>query len=98
MHPLSRLQGGLEELYRVATGVRVTDFVVDDDARDQLGPARRPREQLLVCEDDGELSVGLYVDPEVVAALHATLGGQHPRGGLSAANFSPFLLALEGVS
>ena len=29
MHPLSRLQGGLEELYRVATGVRVTDFVVD---------------------------------------------------------------------
>ncbi|MBP6631423.1 MAG: hypothetical protein KA297_18440 [Kofleriaceae bacterium] len=98
MHPLSRLQGGLEELYRVATGVQVTDFVVDDDARDQLGPARRPREQLLVCEDDGELSVGLYVDPEVVAALHATLGGQHPRGGLSAANFSPFLLALEGVS
>jgi len=33
--------------------------VVGSELRDALAPARRPREQLLVCEADGEVSVAL---------------------------------------
>ena len=46
---LGRVQRGLEALYRVDTGVAVDDFVIDEVARNAIGPERRPREQLLVC-------------------------------------------------
>jgi hypothetical protein len=79
---LRALQRGLEHMYRVETGVAVEDFVIDERARDELAPARAPREQLLVAEAEGELSIALYLDG--AARTPQSVGD--------------FLLAVEGVS
>jgi len=91
---LERVQRGIEQLYRIGTGVTVGDFVVSERQRDAVSEssARRPREQLLVHEDGGELSIGLFVDAQVLANL------DRPGAGLGEHNFGAFLLALEGVS
>jgi hypothetical protein len=66
---LGRVQRGIEEMYRVATGVDVQDFVVNEQARDNLGPSRRPREQLLIHQGDDEVALGLFIDAQVLANL-----------------------------
>lgn len=94
MRTLDRVQRGLEALYRVDTGVEIGDFVVGAEQRDALVPARRPREQLLVCEADGELAIALFVDPRALANLTS----HDPARRLGDHNFGDFLLAIEGVS
>ena len=94
MRTLDRVQRGLETLYRVDTGVEISDFVVGAELRDALVTARRPREQLLVCEADGEMSVALFIDPGVLD----NLGAHDPARRLGDHNFGDFLLAVEGVS
>ena len=89
MTPLARMQRGLETLYRVDTGVEVGDFVIGEAVRDELAPARKPREQLLVMEETGEMALALFIHPEVIASLDAGIG-RH--------NLGDFLLAIEGVS
>jgi len=91
---LGRVQRGLEALYRVDTGVEVGDFVVGTEQRDALAPARRPREQLLVCEADGEMALALFIDPRALANLTS----YDPARRLGEHNFGDFLLAVEGVS
>lgn len=91
---LGRLQGGLEQLYRVATGLPVEAFLIDDAARATLGLARAPREQLVVVECDDGIDVGLFVDRAVLANLAA----YDPGSGLDDRNLPAFLYALEGVS
>jgi hypothetical protein len=91
---LSRLQLGLEALYRVRTDLHVDAFVIDDQQRRQAGVARAPREQLLVREEDGELGLALFVDG---AALE-NLERHDPGRRLDEANFADFCVALEGVS
>ncbi len=91
---LTRLQGGLEALYRIVTGVAVADFVVDAATRDAIAPARAAREQLLVADHDGEVSIGLFVDAGVLANLER----RDPGARLDDGNLGDFLLALEGVS
>jgi hypothetical protein len=93
---LSRLQKGLESLYRVDTRLDVTAFMVDERERgDSLeGTDRRPREQLLVGGAAGEVALGLYVDAEALANLER----HDPRHGLGEHNFGDFCLAVEGVS
>jgi hypothetical protein len=93
---LTRLQRGLEHLYRIATGVDVRDFVIDPDTRAAAldRGTRTPREQLLLSETGGELSVALFVDPDVVANLERN----DPSQALGDHNASDFLLAVEGVS
>jgi len=91
---LSRVQRGLEHLYRVETGVAVDDFVIDEPTRDGLVRERRPREQLLVVEDEGEMSLALFVD----AAALANLERNDPSCVLGVHNLGDFLLAVEGVS
>ena len=91
---LGRVQQGLEALYRVDTGVAVDDFMVGREQRDALVSARRPREQLLVCEADGELALALFIDPGVLANLRT----HDPARRLGDHNFGDFLLAIEGVS
>jgi hypothetical protein len=88
------MQRGLEALYRVDTGVDVHDFVIDGVVRDGLAPQRRPREQLLVCEADGEMALALYLDPSALA----NLSRHDPGHRLDDENFGDFLLAVEGVS
>jgi hypothetical protein len=89
---LGRLQGGLEQLYRVATGLPVEAFLIDDAARATLGLARAPREQLVVVECDDGIDVGLFVDRAVLANLAA----YDPGSGLDDRNLPAFLAALEG--
>jgi hypothetical protein len=91
---LARMQRGLETLYRVDTGLAVDDFVIGAETRDSLAPARRPREQLLVCEADGEMALALFIDPCVLANLAAN----DPARRLGNHNFGDFLLAVDGVS
>lgn len=91
---LDRVQRGLEALYRVDTGVEVRHFVVGAELRDALVSARRPREQLLVCEADGEMALALFIDPRAVANLTS----HDPARQLGEHNFGDFLLAVEGVS
>jgi hypothetical protein len=91
---LARLQLGLETLYRVETRLLIDAFVIDDDARERFNPARAPREQLLLREDDGELGMALFVD----AAALANLERHDPGARLDDHNFSDFCLAVEGVS
>jgi len=92
--PLGRVQRGLETMYRVQTGVEVADFVVDETVRDELAPARRAREQLLVVEADGEMNLALFIEPSVLANLVA----HDPAKRLGEHNLGDFLLAVEGVS
>ena len=91
---LSRLQRGLEVLYRVETHLHVDAFVIDDEQRRRTGVARAPREQLLVREDAGELGLALFVDGAAIANLERN----DPSLRLDDANFADFCLALEGVS
>lgn len=96
---LSRLQRGLEALYRVETRLDVQAFVVSEEERartleDGASSARRPREQLLVSHEGGELAMALYVDADTLRNLER----HDPSRGLSEANFQDFCLALEGVS
>jgi hypothetical protein len=91
---LSRLQLGLEALYRVRTDLSVDAFVIDEAQRREAGVARAPREQLLVREEDGELGLALFVD----GAALANLERNDPNLGLDEANFGDFCVALEGVS
>jgi hypothetical protein len=91
---LARLQLGLEALYRVETHLLIDAFVIGGDERGHIGPARSPREQLLLQEADGELGIGLFVD----AAALANLERHDPSARLDDHNFSDFCLAVEGVS
>jgi hypothetical protein len=94
MNVVSRVQRGLEELYRIETGVAIDDFVIDDAARAGLFGGRRAREQLLVCEDAGEMALALFLD----GALIANLARHDPAHALDDRNLGDFLLAVEGVS
>lgn len=93
---LARVQRGLEALYRVESGVDIADYVVGAEVRDGVvdASARRPREQLLVRESGGELSVALFIDPRVLA----NLANHDPGRLLGEHNLGDFLLAIEGVS
>jgi hypothetical protein len=92
---LSRLQGGLETLYRVETNLAVEQFLVDERARGAAHPARSPREQLLLHQaGDDELAMGLFVDGEALANLERN----DPGIRLDEGNFDDFCLAIEGVS
>jgi hypothetical protein len=91
---LARLQRGLERMYRIDTDVSVDDFVIDAEARRELGVARVPREQLLVAEDAGEVSLGLFVDERALSNLER----HDPSNRLDDHNLGDFLLAVEGVS
>lgn len=95
---LSRLQRGLETLYRVETHLDVDAFVVDATARGEAlmgGTPRRPREQLLIRHSyPDSVGLGLFIDGEALENLER----HDPARGLHEANFSDFCLALEGVS
>jgi hypothetical protein len=91
---LSRLQRGLEVLYRVETNLQVDAFVIDEEQRKDAGMERAPREQLLMREENGELGLALFVDKAALANLERN----DPNRRLDDTNFADFCLALEGVS
>lgn len=90
---LGRIQAILSELYDLELGVSVEDFVCDETvARAAVGDAVARREVLVVVEEPEDVSVGLYVDPEIVRTLEGTWGSP---GGTA---LEAFRLAAEGVS
>lgn len=103
---LSRLQLGIESLYRVNTQLNVEAFLLDEEARRQSGVARAPREQLLInhrvtdCgsgdggQGEDELRIGLFLDQRAIANLEKN----DPARRLDGDNFADFCLAVEGVS
>jgi hypothetical protein len=93
---LARLQGGIEALYRVRTSLAVGGFLIDDEARRRTNPARTPREQLLVRQDDHDehLDIGLFVASDALANLERN----DPVERLDEGNFADFCVAIEGVS
>jgi len=93
---LSRLQSGLEGLYRVQTEVSVEGFLIDEEARQRANPARTPREQVLVRQGDSSehVDIGLFLDPSALANLER----HDPALRLDDANFADFCVAVEGVS
>lgn len=88
---LSRLQRGLERLYRIEAQVEVEDFLVDAEVIEAMGMQRQTREQLLLSPAG---DVGLFVCQSVLDRLSES----DPGDGLDDANLADFLLALEGVS
>ncbi|MBC8133734.1 MAG: hypothetical protein H7X95_12190 [Deltaproteobacteria bacterium] len=105
---LSRIQRGIESLYRVDTRLDVESFLVDEDVRRHTGVARAPREQLLISQaregsgdtescgaaTNDEVRIGLFLDRDVVANLER----HDPAHGLDDVNFGDFCLAIEGIS
>jgi hypothetical protein len=91
---LARLQLGIEALYRVETRLAIDAFLIDGETRDGLGPARAPREQLLLRESQGELGMALFVDDVTLA----NLARHDPAARLDDRNFTDFCLVVEGVS
>lgn len=91
---LSKLQRGIETLYRVDTEVEVEDFLIGAERRERMGLSRLPREQLLLAEEGGELEVGLFVDEKALAVLER----DDPTRRLHDGNLGDFLLVIEGVS
>ena len=55
---------------------------------------RRPREQLLISHEGGELAIALYLDDSALENLE----NNDPHRGLGDHNFADFCLAVEGVS
>ena len=88
---LSRVQRGLEALYRVETELDINDFLIDSDTRATFGVSRHAREQLLLSQAG---DVGLFVCDTVLS----NLGRNDPARRLDDSNFGDFLLAVEGVS
>ena len=91
---LRALQGGIESMYRVETRLEIDAFLIDDAQREAVGPARSPREQLLLQESGDELAMALFLDAGAIANLER----HDPAIGLHDGNFTDFCLAVEGVS
>ncbi len=91
---LSKLQRGLERLYRLTPKPEVSQFVIGTSERDDAGVARSPREQLLLQEDENGLAIGLYLDPELLGIVAGRGAGQLVRGR----DFGDFMMLVEGVS
>ena len=93
---LTRLQTMLSELYSLDVAYDVDDFLVTDerlaDAIDVDG--RQLDEKLLIVEEQGEASIALYVDSDVVERLRRN----DPSKQLRRENLADFWTALEGVS
>lgn len=92
---LSRLQRGLEALYRIDSSVAVEHFLIDERQREAAQPLRAPREQVLVRQEgDDDVGLGLFVDADALSNLER----HDPSERLDERNFADFCVAVEGVS
>jgi hypothetical protein len=92
---LASLQGALAEIYDLAATPDVLQFLMTDRASvARLQGARESDEQLIVAQDEDALSLGLYIDADVLERL----GRHDPFAALDAANLGDYLTAAEGVS
>ena len=93
---LAWLQEELQHVQAVETGHRVEDFVVSRAVLEGMGlKAPRADEEVLVVEEQDELSVAVYLAPRVLQALARA---ERDLGALFGAHFPTLCLAIEGVS
>ena len=92
---LSQLQSLLAGIYDVPVGYDVYDFLITDREHLPL-PVRESGtdEQVLVVQEAGEASVGVYLDRQLLLRLAAA----DPLRALNAGNLADYWTALEGVS
>ncbi len=64
---LDRIQSHLESIYGIRCELRARDFLLGEEEARALGGTGRAREELLVHEHEGELELGLYLHPELLA-------------------------------
>lgn len=89
------LQGLLERIYDVPLAHDVAQFLLTDrTALPAEFRARATDEQLLVVQDGTEITLGLYLEPAVLARLAAA----DPHHALNGGNLADYWTALEGVS
>jgi hypothetical protein len=94
---LAFIQGELEAIYGVEAP-RVQEFLVGGELARAAGRAPRAPEELLVLEEEDGVSVGLYLDEEVLRAAAAT-DPHDPRPRLTARGaLAPVACAAEGIS
>src|SRR6266700_2161789 len=65
---LDRIQQHLEAIYGTACELKVSDFLVGEDAAKALGAAR---ESLFVREQEDALELKVYVSPEILGQLES---------------------------
>jgi hypothetical protein len=90
-----QLQSLLASIYDVPLSQDVAQFLLTDrNALPGAFPAMSADEQLLVAEDADGVSIGLFLDPAVLARLAAA----NPLEALNGGNLADYWTALEGVS
>lgn len=91
---LDRLYRSLSRLYHVDAPPSLQPFMISADTLRHIGGNIHCREQVLASVVGNHLSLGLYVDPSVIAHLD-----QHPPfSKVGPNNWEEFCLAIEGVS
>jgi hypothetical protein len=96
MSILARFQEQLQSIHGISVEAQVEDFLVRGDQLPGLGTsAARAPEQVLVMEERGEVHLGLYIDPAVLASLSAR---PHPLSLLLGKLLPNYCVAAEGVS
>lgn len=93
---LNELQRALEVIYGVSAPHKVESFLIGPGALAKLGARPRGPEELVLVEDGGNLDLGLYISPEVMARLPAL--GQHGSHSFLEGLLPAFSTAAEGVS
>lgn len=95
---LSGLQRHLERIYEIEVACDVGQFIISDadlvGSLEQGAHTRGVSEKLLVCEQEDDLCLSLYLDPCVLNVLVEN----DPLDDLNDGNLAAFCTALEGVS
>lgn len=93
---LAWLQGELEHVQGIESGLRVEDFVISRETLVRMGlNTPRAEEAVLVAEEPDGLSVAVYLAPRVLDSLQRA--GENP-GSLFRRGLPTLCLAIEGVS
>lgn len=95
---VNRLQSQLENLYEIELKHRVHDYIIYDREMalhlDSSGNPRDLPEKLLICQDNENLELSLYLDRELVNRLEK----EDPIRELNDHNIHDFWIAVEGIS
>jgi hypothetical protein len=91
---VQELQALLQRIYDVALPHDVAQFLLTDRSALPAECRRASDEQLLVAHDGAEMTLGLFLEPEVLARLAQA----NPLAALHGGNLADCWTALEGVS
>jgi hypothetical protein len=92
---VQELQVLLQRIYDVPLAHDVAQFLLTDRSSLPAGAgAHLSDEQLLVAEEGGEMTLGLFLEPKVLERLAAA----NPIDALNGGNLADYWTALEGVS